>query len=44
MPIRCAWSLSGSSWTRTAYFAAPCTVTWETPFTIEMRGAMIVSA
>ena len=35
---------SGSTWTRTAYFAAPCTVTCDTPFTIEMRGARMSSA
>jgi hypothetical protein len=43
-PIFWAWSLSGSSCTRTAYFDAPWTCTCETPLTIEMRGAIIVSA
>ena len=44
MPISCARSLSGSTWTRTAYFCAPCTCTCDTPLTIEMRGASRFSA
>ena len=43
-PMFCACSLSGSSWTCTAYFAAPCTCTCDTPLTIEMRGATTFSA
>jgi hypothetical protein len=44
MPIPCACKRSGSICTRTAYFEAPWTCTCETPFTIAMRGAIIVSA
>src|SRR5258708_37868433 len=43
-PIFCAYSLSGSICTRTAYFDEPCTCTCEPPLTIEMRGAIIDSA
>jgi len=34
----------GSSWTRTAYLAAPYTLTWATPSTVDRRCAMNVSA
>jgi len=34
----------GSSWTRTAYFAAPYTLTCATPSTVDKRCAMKVSA
>ena len=44
MPIFLLTSLSGSSCTRTAYLVAPDTCTCDTPLTIEMRGAMMVSA
>ncbi len=43
-PMPCAFSLFGSSCTRTAYFCAPFTVTCETPLTIEMLGAIMFSA
>src|SRR6266849_3486808 len=44
MPIFLATSLSGSSCTRTAYLAAPCTCTCETPLSMAMRGAIMFSA
>ena len=44
IPIFCACSFSGSTCTRTAYFAEPLTLTCDTPSTIEMRGAMMSSA
>jgi len=44
IPIRWAYSLLGSTCTRTAYFAAPNTCTCDTPLTIEMRGASWFSA
>src|SRR5687768_14796298 len=37
-------NLSGSTWTRTAYFCEPMTFTCATPSTMEMRWAMVVSA
>ena len=44
MPMPREASLFGSSWTRTAYCCAPKTETWATPFTMEMRCAIMVSA
>src|SRR5260370_881074 len=44
MPMLWAFSLSGSTCTRTAYFCEPCTCTCDTPLTIEMRGASTGSA
>src|ERR1700730_826981 len=42
---RCsALSRSGSTWTRTAYFCDPQTLTCATPETMEMRWATTVSA
>jgi len=44
MPIFLPTSLSGLSWTRTAYLVAPPTCTCDTPLTVEIRGAIKVSA
>ncbi len=44
MPMLWLASWSGSTWTRTAYFCSPKTWTRETPSTIEMRCASMVSA
>ena len=44
IPMLCAASLSGSTCTRTAYFCSPKTCTRETPPTMEMRCASMVSA
>src|SRR5215813_3983588 len=44
MPRLCAASLCGSTSTRTAYLAAPNTLTCATPLTIEIRCAIVDSA
>ena len=44
IPIWRVAMAAGSSCTRTANFCAPITCTCATPFTMEMRCAMVVSA